>query len=112
MCDKFLPFGSCRTASPDRKGKDFSQKLLLLPFNFFLCSNPYIYLSSEEVLRKCFGLFNVLFTIQIRNSQWAAYENFTPRKSRDLSLVFYRKISLVKEINLVFQFYLKEEKLW
>ena len=44
--------------------------------------------------------------------QWAAYENFTPRKSRDLSLVFYRKISLVKEINLVFQFYLKEEKLW
>ena len=82
--------------------------LLFLP-SYFFYSDPYIYLSSEEVLRKCFGLFNVLSTT---TSQWTDHRNVTPRKSIDLSLVFYREISLVREINLVFHFYLKKEELW
>ena len=96
---------TCHLASPDRNGNDFSQIVIFLALLFFLYSDPHIYLSSEEVLRKSFGLFNVLSTT---TSQWTAHENITPRKSVDLSLVFYREISLVREINLVFHFYLKE----
>ena len=64
-----MPFPSSRIASPDRKGKDFFQIVVVIALLFFLHSNLYIYLSSEEVFRKCFGLFNALSTIPLLNGQ-------------------------------------------
>ena len=98
-----------RIASPDRKVKYLYQIIVVLAPSFDILIRVF-----NCRAKKYYGNVSVcsmFCPLPLLNERLTNAFRLKKTLSRDLSIIFYKEISLVREINLVFQFSLREQEL-